>query len=263
MPFHLAAWWQSVNPAGAFTSITAVPDPVLTVFTNFVQVPLLDRVVALAAGVETTAAQQARLAAPSRRVLVLERIAPLQGNAATASLPADPHHLMDLRDTPLKMVRGEQVTLDIVSTPAAVQGQWGLVWFADKEIGPVVGEIFTARATGATALVTGLWTNMPIVFAEALPRGRYQVVGFRAQSTNMVAARLVFVGGVGGAAWRPGVMATNTDRHLENQMFRWGQMGEFGQFEDTDPPTVDALGNAADAAQVYYLDLIQVRAGPA
>src|SRR5260370_9880652 len=263
LPFHPAAFSQGVNPAGAFVSITAVPDPILTVVSTFVQVPTLDRVVALAAGVEGTAGEQARFTAPSRRVLVLERIAPLQGNAAAASLPADPHHLMDLRDTPLKMVRGEQATLDINSTPAAVQGQWGLVWFSDKELVPVVGEIFTARATGATALVVGLWQNMPIVFAEALPRGRYQVVGFRAQSANMVAARLVFVGGTGGGVWRPGVMATNTDRHLENPMFRWGQMGEFGQFEDTDPPTVDALGNAADAAQVYYLDLIQVRAGPA
>jgi hypothetical protein len=78
----------------------------------------------------------------------------------------------------------------------------------------------------------------------------------------MVAARLVFVGGVQGAAWRPGVMATNTDRHLENPAFRWGNFGVFGEFEDTDPPTVDALGNVADAAQVYYLDMIQVRAGP-
>src|SRR5260370_37731341 len=135
MPFHTAAFWQSVNPAGAFVSITAVPDPILTVVSTFVQVPTLDRVVALAAGVETTAAQQARFTAPSRRVLVLERIAPLQGTAAAASLPADPHHLMDLRDTPLKMVRGEQATLDISSTPAAVQGPRALGGLSDTESG--------------------------------------------------------------------------------------------------------------------------------
>ena len=66
MPFHLAAWQQSVDEAGVFTGITAVPDPVLTVLVNNVQVPSLNKVVALAAGVETTVAQQARLTAPSR-----------------------------------------------------------------------------------------------------------------------------------------------------------------------------------------------------
>ncbi len=262
MPFHTAAWWQSVNPAGVFVSLTPVPDPILTVLSPNIQVPILDRVVALAGGVETTAAQQARLTAPSRRILVLQRVSPLQGNAAAGSLPADPHHMVDHRLDPLPMVRGEQMTFDIVSTPAAVQAQWGIIWLADKEIPSINGPIFTARATGATALVIGLWTNMAIAFAEALPRGRYQVVGFRAQSPNMVASRLVFVGGVQGAAWRPGVLATNTDRHLETPMFRWGNFGVFGEFEDTDPPTVDCLGNVADAAQVFYFDLIQVRAGP-
>src|SRR5258708_28215850 len=146
MPFHLAAWWQSVNPAGAFVSLTGVPDPVLTVAGANVQVPILDRVVALAAGIETTAAQQARLAAPSRRVFVLQRIAPLQGNAAAASLPADPHHVVDHRLDPLVMVRGEQMTLDINSAPAAPQAQWGLAWLADKEIPSANGQVLTVRA---------------------------------------------------------------------------------------------------------------------
>jgi hypothetical protein len=264
MPFHLAAWSQSVQQAGAFVSINAVADPVLTILGVNIQVPTLDHIIGLAAGVETAAAQQARLTGPSRRVLVLERIAPTQGNAAAASLPGDPHKWSDRRHDPLQLVRGEQLTMDLLATPAAPQIQWGLAWFADKEVVEAPpGALFTARATAATACVAQAWTNMAIVFAEALPRGRYQVLGFRAQSANAVAARLVFVGGVGGGAWRPGVLATNTDRHLENVNFRYGGMGLFGEFEDTDPPTVDMLATAADAAEVFYLDLLQVRSGPA
>lgn len=261
--FHLAAWSQSVQQAGVFVSINAVADPVLTILGTNIQVPVLDNLVGLAAGVETAAAQQARLSGPSRRVLVLERIAPTQGNAAAASLPANPHNFSDRRLTPLKLVRGEQLTMDLLATPAAPQIQWGLIWFADAALPEVNGPIFTARATAAVVCVAQQWTNMGIVFAEALPRGRYQVLGFRAQSANGVAARLVFVGGVGGAAWRPGVMMTNTDRHLENFAFRYGNMGVFGEFEDTDPPTVDVLATAADAAEVFYLDLLQTRSGPA
>ncbi len=262
MPQHLAAWQQSVDPAGAFSALTAVPDQQLTVVGANIQIPSLNRVIALAGGVETTAAQQARLTAPSRRVLALQRVTPLQGAAAGASVPADPHHLMDLRASPLQMVTGEQANFEINSNPAAAQIQWGLMWLADGPVAPIAGNIFTVRADGVTVLVASSWTNGPIVFAENLPRGRYQVVGLRVQSAGLVAARLVFVGGPPGG-WRPGVMGTNTDRHLEHEMFRLGGLGVLGEFEDVEPPTVDYLSVSADVAEVVYLDLIQVRAGPA
>ncbi len=264
MPFTLAAWAQSVNPAGVFVSLNAVPDQILTI-TNVINVlvPPLNRVIAHAAGVETTAAQQARLTAPSRRVLVLQRVAPTQGNAAAASLPGDPHKVNDLRASPLPMVTGEATTFDVQSTPAAAQAQWGLVWFADGPIAPVAGNMFTARATGTTVLGVLVWTLVPFIFAEALPRGRYQVVGLRAQSAGLIAARLVFAGGPSAQApWRPGVVGTNTDRHLEHPMFRYGQLGNFGEFEDTAPPQVECLSTTADAAETFYLDLIQSRSGP-
>ncbi len=256
--FHLAAWSQSIDPASAFAALNSVTDSQITQVGKNVQVPALNQVVALAAGVETTVAQQARLTAPSRRVKALQRITPLQGNAAAASLPGDPHRVIDLRDTPLKMVVGEQMQAEIFSDPAAVQIQWLLAWLADGPTAPILGDEFTIRADGTTALVAQQWTLVPIVFAENLPRGRYRIVGFRAQSTNLVAARLAIVG----LQWRPGALGTNNDRHLEHPMFRHGEMGAWGEFEDTDPPQVECLANAADAAEVFYFDLIQVREGP-
>src|SRR5260370_20398464 len=135
MPFTLAAWAQSVNPAGIFVSLNAVPDQILTI-TNVINilVPPLNRVIAHAAGVETTAAQQARLAAPSRRVLVLQRVAPTQGNAAAPSPPGDPHKVHDLRSSPLPMITREASTFDIHSAPAAVQDPCGFVWFTHVPI---------------------------------------------------------------------------------------------------------------------------------
>ncbi len=263
MPFHLAAFSESVDPAGAFNALTGVIDPVLTVVGDNVQVPTLNKILAAAAGVETAAAQQARISAPSRRVLALQRVAPTQGAAAAVSLPADPHHVMDLRANPLQMVTGEQVNFEVNSDPVAAQIQWGLVWFADALIPPGTGTVFTIRATGATVLAAHTWVNVPITLSENLPRGRYQLVGLRAQSTTLVAARAVFVGTGAQGAWRPGVMGTNHDRHLEHPMFRYAGLGVFGEFEDTDLPSIDCLAEAADAAEVFYLDLVQVRAGPA
>lgn len=260
--FTTAAWQQSVDPAGAFVALTAVPDQHLTTAGADIRCPTLNRIIAAAAGVETTVTQQARITAPSRRVLALQRVAPTQGNAAGASLPASPQNVMDLRTSPLQMVAGENVDFEILSDPAAVQIQWGVAWFADGPQAPVAGPIFTVRATGATALVVSTWTNVVIAMAENLPRGRYQVVGLRAQSTNMVAARMVFVG-TGAQGWRPGVLGSQSDRTLEHPMFRNGALGVFGEFEDIDLPTIDCLGAVADAAQVFYLDLIQIRQGPA
>jgi hypothetical protein len=261
--FHLAAWSQSVDEAGVFTAINAVADPVLTVLGTTVQVPTLNQVIGLAAGVETTVAQQARLTAPSRRILALQRIAPTQGNAAAASVPSDPHHFTDLLDSPLQMVVGEQAAIELNANPAAAQIQWGLVWFADGAVKPETGNIFTIRADSVAVLVAQAWTNGAIVFSENLPRGRYRVLGLRAQSAGLVAARLVFVGTGNQGPWRPGVMGTLNDRHLEYPKFRYGDMGAFGEFEDTDTPTVDFLSTTADAAEVLYFDLVQVRAGPA
>src|SRR2546427_4094401 len=262
MPFTTAAWSQSVDPAGAFVALNAVPDQHLTVAGADIRCPSLNRIIAAAAGLETTAAQQARITAPSRRVLALQRVAPTQGNAAGVSLPADPQHVQDLRLSPLQMVQGEHVDFEINSDPAAAQIQWGVVWFADAAPAPVAGNIFTVRATNATALVASTWSNVGLTFAENLPRGRYQVVGLRAQSAGMVAARVVFVG-TGAQGWRPGVLGTLNDRHLEDDMFRYGQLGVFGEFEDIDLPTIDCLAVSADATQVFYLDLVQVRLGPA
>src|SRR5260370_35883533 len=216
MPFTLAAWAQSVNPAGIFVSLNAVPDQILTI-TNVINVlvPPLNRVIAHAAGVETTAAQQARLAAPSRRVLVLQRVAPTQGNAAAASLPGDPHKVNDLRASPLPMITGEASTFDINSAPAAVQAQWGLVWFADGPIAPLVGNMFTARATGTTVLGVLVWTLVPFVLAESLPRGRYQVVGLRAPAARLIAAPLAFCcGPTAHAPMRPRAPRADNKRPL-------------------------------------------------
>jgi len=128
------------------------------------------------------------------------------------------------------------------------------IWLADGPLSPITGDIVTVRATSATALVANVWSNVALTFTQTLPAGRWQVVGFRAQSANMQLARLVFVDG----AWRPGVIGTNADNDSDVPIFRRGGVGSFGEFSHNTPPTVDCLANAADATQVFHLDLIKV-----
>jgi hypothetical protein len=256
--FHTAAWWEDVDPAGLYNLLNAVPDTQITWALTNIQVPPLSHIVALAGGAENTAAPIMRLLAPSLRTRSLFQIAPLNAQAAAHVEPDTPPKVVDLRKTPLAMVVGENAQVELNSNPAAVQCQWCVAWFADGPINPIEGSIFTVRAVGATALVAGAWTNCPLVFDENLPRGRYQIAGMKAISAECIAARLV----VPDSRWRPGVLGCDVVEDDDWPGFRYGRFGSFGEFEDTDALTADFLSSAADAAEIVYLDLIQLRQGP-
>jgi len=250
-----------VDPAGVFNPLTAVPDAHVTTSGDDIRVPSLNQLIAAAAGIETAVESFARLTAPSLRQRGLIQIEPYNSGAAAAVEPNSPHRVYDLRRNPLVLVPGENLNAETDSNPVAAQIQWCVIWLADGPVEPVRGAIFTVRATSAQLLIVSAWTNGILTFVEDLPRGSYQVVGMRARSAGLVAARLVFVG-QGAAGWRPGVLGTDAQDDLEHPMFRYGQLGVFGEFEDIEPPTVDFLSVSADAAEDVYLDLIQTRAGP-
>ena len=259
MPFTTVAHIQSIDPAGVYTAINAaLGEQHIRSTTTQIFVPELNQIVALAAGVEIAVESFARVVAPSLRTLSRFEIEPFSSAAAAAVTPAAPHPIYDMRDTPLPLVKDEVYTAEINSNPVAAQIQWVVTWFADGPIVPVGGKMFSVRFTGTTALVASTWVNVPITLSEDLPRGRYQVVGLRVRSAGVVAGRMVFVGG----RWRPGVLGNPTQQGVHAPIFSFGDMGVFGEFEDTDLPSVDFLSTSADAAEDGNIDLIQLRSGP-
>ncbi len=259
--FTTLAFQQSIDPAGVFTQVApAGAEQSVTIRGNAIQVPTLSQILAAAAGVEIAVESFARFVSPSLRQLLLENIEPFSSAAAGAVTPASPHPVLDRRTSPVPLVPGEALTFELSSNPAAAQIQWGVIWLADGPVAPVAGPIRTARATGATALVASAWTAVPLSFTEDLPRGRYQLVGLRARSAGLVAARVVFVGP--SAQARPGCLGSIAQQHIHHEMFRMGQLGVWGEFEDIEPPQIECLAVSADAAEDFYLDLIQTRSGP-
>jgi len=262
--FTTVAFAQSVDSAAVADPILAVLDQHVRVSGDDIFVPELNKLFAAMAGVETTTESFARLVSPSLRGLGRLQIEPFNTAAAAAVEPGSPPAVMDISEAPLDLTPQESLNFEINSNPAAAQIQWCVVWLSDGPIVPVVGKIFSVIATGATTLVaiaaTAIgWTNVPLAFDEDLPRGRYQVVGMRARSAGMVAARLVTVGG----RWRPGVPGCDAQADLDHWRFRFGNAGVFAEFEDVDTPSVDCLSISADTAEDFVFDLIQVRAGPA
>jgi hypothetical protein len=254
--FTTFGYGQSVDEAGAYARLNALADQSVTVASPEIVVPALNKLVLGAAMLSSaTVINAARVDAPSIRDICRPYIKPVNLVAAAASLPQDPFRLLDRRASPIQMASGENVEAWAIADPAAAQWQYVLLWLADGAITPVPGgvEMQSLAWTGATTLVANVWTNGAIAFDDSLPVGHYQVVGFRAESAGLVAARLVFKG----YGWRPACLGNVTPQQFGSELFRAGNMGVWGEFDSINPPTVDYLSNSADTAEYGILDLIK------
>jgi len=133
------------------------------------------------------------------------------------------HIGVDYREDPLPLEVSEKLNVYTIHT----SDMYVMINLADGAISPVHGDIRTIKATTTLALKEGQWVHGTLSFAQTLPAGRYQVVGFRAVGTGVMAARLVFVG----YTWRPGVPGVSSLVEPGDEIFRRGKFGVFGEFE--------------------------------
>jgi len=254
MPFTTVAFYQVVDLGGAWGYLAAIKDQHVYTEGNDLTVPTLSQIVALSAGVGAGGDELARLVSPSLRGIGRYYIHPVNGGLdADAEPDADPK-VIDLRTSPVPLSPAEQLNAEAHSDTTAAEAQWVIVWLADGPVTPVTGDIRTIRATNTDTLTAGEWTNGNITLDEDLPVGTYQVVGMRALSAGLVAARLVFRGG----AWRPGCLACDDPQDQTHSIFRYGNLGVWGEFPHNMPPSVDFLSISADADQEVFLDIIKI-----
>jgi hypothetical protein len=249
--FHLAAFGQSVDLAATVKQLNAVQDQVLTTSGAAIRVPTAAPfLVGYGALCGNTTPISAQIQSPTLREVVQIDVEPLVGALVFANPP--PGFLN--QDAPVQLTPNEDLNFAMKATGGAATQNYGLVWLSDGPLQPVKGQIFAVAATAAIALAADVWVNGNLTFGQTLPAGRYQVVGMRARGANLVAARLVFVGGT----LRPGVAAVTALGNIDAPEFRDGRAGVFGEFDNTTPPTLDALG-VTDTAQSLVLDLIKVK----
>lgn len=248
--FHLAAFYESVDPGAALTKISAVADQAVRTDADDLIVPTgVSNLIGEAALTAATGPGYGQVQSPSLRQLANQDVLPIVAGVVFGGNPSVQSHFNNPR--PLKA--NESLNFAIEATGGAAASCYGLVWLSDGALQPVQGNIFTVRATGAATLAAGSWVNTSLTFDSTLPAGTYNIVGFRAVGTNLVAARLSLVGG----AFRPGIPAVNAVGDREFRFGRFGDMGSFGTFDVNQPPTVDCLG-ITDTSQVFVLDLIKI-----
>lgn len=248
--FHLAAFYQSVDPAGALTKLAAVADQAIRTDGNDITIPSAIANLLAEAGLSAaTGPSYAQVQSPSLRQLANQDVDPIVAAVVFGANPSVQAHFANPR--PLK--GNESVNFLVNATGGVAAANYGLIWLGDGPIQKANGNIFSVRATGAATLAAGTWVNTALTFDETLPAGTYNVVGMRAIGTNLVAARLVFVGG----QYRPGVPAVNAVGDQDFRFGRYGSMGSFGVFDVNQPPTLDCLG-VTDTSQTVVLDVVKV-----
>jgi len=249
MPFTLVCFNESKANA-TYMLFAALADEHITHVGNDITVPELNQIIAAYA--QKTALTQFRLEAPSLRRIFLQDMAPvLAGLAIPATMPP----IIDLKDNPIPLKASEKLNAGLLADGTADNGTI-LIWLADGKPTPAFGEIRTVRCTIPTTTTTFGWTNQALTFTQTLPAGRYAVVGARVVAANGIAFRFVFIGG----SWRPGGLCAVAASNRSPSMFRNGKLGQWGEFEFSQPPSIEILCSAATGAAVVYLDLIQTLA---
>ena len=249
--YHLAAYYQSVDPAASLKQINAVPDQAIFTSGADVRVPTgLANLIGEAALSAATTPLYGQVQSPTLRDLANQDIEPISTSAKFTSYDQMQWH----GDSPRDLTEAESVNFAIYATGGAAAVNYGLIFLGDGAVKPTTGKIFSVRATGSASLSAGAWINTALDFNSTLPSGTYQVVGMRAEGTNLVAARIVFIGG----QFRPGVPATSATNLALFPWFRVGRAGVFGSFDVNQPPTIDCLG-VTDTSQEFVFDLIKTK----
>jgi hypothetical protein len=247
--FTLVAYSESQDSA-SLVNVAACADPHVRVVGDDIVVPsqVANLAAVYAIGANLTRCQ---VVSPSIRRRYPLEVLPID----VATEPSDPAKFWGLWSNPIGLDPDEALNAQASEDAAGAARSTVLVWLTDGAYTPVTGvEIFTTQATNTSTLTAFAWTNGALTFSDTLPAGRYAVVGMRATSAGLIAARLVFPQ----FAFRPGVIGGDSVSDWGPSVFRYGTLGVFGEFEHNSPPTVDFLSSSADTSQTVHLDLVLI-----
>lgn len=254
MSLHMGGWGEDIDGAGITTQLAALRDPLLAISGDTLRVPSLSQIAMLAGGIGSGGTGQLTLVAPVLRGIGNFTIAPVNGNADADVEVDDPPKLVDLRDRLLQMKAGENATVEFNSNTTSAAWQWVLAMFTDGLQPAPAGEVRSLRFTNSDTLAAREWSNGDLTPVEELPSGDYAVIGMRAVSATLIAARCVPIG----AGWRPGCLGGDVDNYEDHPMFRYGGLGEWFRFKHDEIPSVDFLADSADSDQDVILDVVKV-----
>lgn len=246
--FHTCAYTAS-NAAGATNADTAALfDGWATIQNNhFIFQQNYRLLLAYANGASIT---DARLNTPHYRAVGFPHIWPPDVAALPTSLPA----IGDWSSPYITIPQLDEVAAELSNSAGAPEREFALLWLGDGNMSIPQGDIYPLRFTATITAVANTWTRGNITFESSLPSGTYSVVGMDVFGTTLVACRIRFQQ----YQMLPGCLGRAGQSTKPSQLFRQGNMGEWGRFQNTAQPSIEVLCTAADTAQTGVMDVIKV-----
>ena len=246
MAFHLLAY-NGAQATTANTDVAPVTDNVVNIVNSHF-FPQQDLRLIFAAGMGANITR-ARISQPSLRLVTLPFIRPLIDAATPASLD----RVADFTPNPPRSRGLEELGFEVTSSSGTADC-FGLYGVQDSYEAPPSGDVYTLRGTSSTAAVADTWTTLTMTWADQLPDGVYAVIGASMISANSPAIRLIF----SGQTWRPGALCMGATTSIDDDLFRYGRLGVWGRFRQTDMPQPQVLCNTTTNSHEVYLDIVKV-----
>jgi hypothetical protein len=246
MGFHIVAYTNLAGVNDANVDQTAVPDTIFTVRNNhFI---LTEQYNLLYVYHQATSALRARLNVPSLNAIARPQIWPVE---RSATVPDDPRGL-DLRNFPLALPTNEEIAVEETNNlGAATERSNTFMWIGDggwNRNVPRGLNSMIVRWTSTIVVSANAWSaDAPIVFAENLRGGWYDILGAWVVGASDLAFRLIFPRAQfqGTRQFRPGALCMEA---VQNTPWEGcDEFGLWGSFHSFEPPTVQAFALAAGA----------------
>jgi hypothetical protein len=259
----LTVAYQATSGAAAFTDqdMTLVSDPSVTNLNNHPIFPVPTWIQwAYLIGLTAT---RARISAPRLRPITRPVIQPVDAAASVS----EAYRFVEYFRHPIALNPVEEIQILVTKTSAAVETDACVLTVGDNQRNVPQGDMYTLRSTTAFTPTVGSWSSGALTADDTLQVGRYSIIGLRVNNSAATAARLIFPGApiMGGLPQiRPGVIACQSNAQEGYWQFRYGVMGEFGQFESFALPQVEVLvktGDVAVANPEVFFDIVPVRVG--
>lgn len=244
---HLAIHTASIA-TGVETELPPAADPVLTIQNGHI-LPQRDFPLLFAAACGATL-QRSRISTPT----LLQTTTPFLRPLAQSANFGMPQRVANLSSDRLVLKQNEEVVVYATQTSAGAEREWVALGFAIDNALSISGQPYTLRGTSTTAAVANAWTQITVTWQNQLPQGTYVVGGGEHFSSNGLAWRAIFTDQV----YRPGGLSVTSLGNASADIFRFGNLGAWGRFQNYQFPNIEVFAGAADATHEIYLDLFRV-----
>lgn len=249
--FHLAAFGGAKTDSVANQAVPAVVDNAWTVSANQRYIAPT-RLIAFAGQAINDTITRARINAPSLRLFGLPEINP----PTVANVQGTPQICYWDAEGPT-IQQTEEFGVDVSNGVSTVDFAYAALWLRSRKVPAPTGKCTTVVGTASVTQVAVGWAQQTITLEQALPYGRYAVIGAKCVITNGLFFRLIFPNG---GQWRPGgACVASIGTEDPRQLFRFGNSGQWGTFDSTAQPVLETFANTAGAqTATVLLDLVDI-----